>query len=185
MWKNIEGYDGYKVNENGVVLNKKGHMLRQALSNTGRPRVALEVYDENGKLLHRDNMSIHRLVASAFLENPDDLPIVMHKDNDPLHNHVSNLKWGTYKENVDQCINEGRKPECHINPSKEYIVTNGEESITCLGTRGVADLIGFTRKTIRPGIIKSGEYKGYEIIPTNNHAKIPFHFTIREYNQIV
>lgn len=175
MFKDIKGYDGYKVNENGIVINKKGHMMRPALSNKGRPRVALEVYDENGKLLHRDNLSIHRIVASTFIPNPDNLPVVMHIDNDPLHNHVSNLRWGTYKENSQQCIAENRRPENKFAQKNEYIVTNGDESIKCKGKKGVADLIGFTsERSIIPGVIRSGKYKGYEVI--NTHNKIPTAF---------
>ena len=68
-------------------------------------RVALEIYDDDGKLLRRDNKSIYRLSAQAFLPNPDNLPLVMHLDNDTLHNHISNLKWGTPSENMIQAFN--------------------------------------------------------------------------------
>lgn len=170
MWKDIEGYEGYKINENGVVLNKKGHMMRQALSNVGRPRVSLEVYDENGNLLHRDNKSIHRLVAQAFIENPNNLPLVMHKDNDPLHNHVSNLKWGTASENIQQAIEEHRRPK-PILPKNTFLVSNGKETIRCKGAQGVAELVGFSSRSIRSGMtIQKGPYAGYTV--TNTHEKI-------------
>ena len=69
---------------------------------------ALEIYDENGKLIKRNNEFVHRLVAKTFIPNPDNLPIVMHLDNDTLNPCVTNLKWGTQKENVEQCVKEGR-----------------------------------------------------------------------------
>ena len=50
----------------------------------------------------------HRLVAEAFIPNPNKHPLVMHIDNDGLNNNVSNLKWGTYKMNNIQPVIEGR-----------------------------------------------------------------------------
>ena len=43
---------------------------------------------------------IHRLVAQAFLPNPEEKPIVHHKDHNKLNNHYSNLEWATAKENA-------------------------------------------------------------------------------------
>lgn len=109
MFKEIPGYDGnYKINEAGVILNKKEHMMRPIITDNGYLRTALEIYDENGKLIKRNNEFVHRLVAKTFIPNPDNLPIVMHLDNDTLNPCVTNLKWGTQKENVEQCVKEGR-----------------------------------------------------------------------------
>lgn len=51
---------------------------------------------------------LNRLVAILYIPNPHNLPVVMHLDNNPLNNRVSNLKWGTYKENTQQMMREGR-----------------------------------------------------------------------------
>ena len=51
---------------------------------------------------------ISRLVATAYLPNPNHLPIVMHLDNNPANDYYRNLKWGTQEENVKQCLSEGR-----------------------------------------------------------------------------
>ena len=169
MFTDIKGYDGYKINQNGIVINKKGHMMRPALSNSGYLRVPLEVYDENGKLLHRDNKSIHRLVAETFIPNPDpdNLKVVMHKDNDKLHNHYTNLKWGSQSDNIRQAFDEGRKDS----PNRcLYEVYNNTENIKCKGISGVAELTGLSETTVRPGKIKSGKYTGYTI--KNTHQKI-------------
>ena len=146
MFKDVIGYPGYKVNENSIVINKNGHVMRPALSKTGRLRVALEIYDDDGKLLRRDNKSIYRLSAQAFLPNPDNLPLVMHLDNDTLHNHISNLKWGTPSENMIQAFNEGRKvsPNLDVHTKNLYEVSNIDKSevIKCKGREGVSNLIG-------------------------------------------
>ena len=52
--------------------------------------------------------SVHRLVAMTYIPNPENKPCVCHKDNNPLNNRVSNLYWGTQKENIQQCIKDGR-----------------------------------------------------------------------------
>ena len=101
MFKDVIGYPGYKVNENSIVINKNGHVMRPALSKNGRLRVSLEIYDDDGKLLHRDNKSIYRLSAEAFLPNPDNLPCVNHKDETRNNNDVRNLEWCTQKYNCN------------------------------------------------------------------------------------
>ena len=47
------------------------------------------------------NRLIHRMVAQTFLENPKNNPLVNHKDTNILNNHVDNLEWVTYKENMN------------------------------------------------------------------------------------
>ena len=47
------------------------------------------------------NRLIHRMVAQTFLDNPDNKPVVNHKDTNILNNHVDNLDWVTYKENMN------------------------------------------------------------------------------------
>ena len=47
------------------------------------------------------NRLIHRMVALTFLDNPDNKPVVNHKDTNILNNHVDNLDWVTYKENMN------------------------------------------------------------------------------------
>ena len=62
MMKQISGYNGeYKINESGVVINKNGHVMRTAVSNSGYLRTALEIPNTNP--VRRINKSIHRLVS--------------------------------------------------------------------------------------------------------------------------
>lgn len=59
---------------------------------------------EDGTIISK---RVHRLVASAFIPNPENLPIVMHLDNDKSNNRVENLAWGTISENTQAAFNDG------------------------------------------------------------------------------
>ena len=54
-------------------------------------------------------INVHRLVALAYIPNPDSKPAINHIDADPLNNHVSNLEWCTIRENNQHTIRLGRK----------------------------------------------------------------------------
>lgn len=93
QWKPIEGYEGlYDISSHGhirsYVLSDPPTKLAEAEMNTTGYLVIC---------LHKNGIQktyrIHRLVAKAFIDNPDDLPVVNHKDEDKHNNHVSNLEW--------------------------------------------------------------------------------------------
>jgi hypothetical protein len=117
IWKSIQGYEGlYEVSNfgnvrsldrvirskhNGTTL-RKGRILTPFYEEKkGYYQVSLSKNGKNKK--HR----VHRLVASAFLENPLDYTDVNHKDEDKTNNNVDNLEWCTRKYNN----NYGTKPE--------------------------------------------------------------------------
>ena len=76
----------YYISNQGRVKNKHGRILKPEIRN-GYYSVNL---CKNGKPHH---IRIHRLVAEAFIPNPDNLPMVNHKDEDKLNNEASNLEW--------------------------------------------------------------------------------------------
>ena len=96
MWKKIEGYSRYSVNEVGDVRNDRtGRILRWGQDKRwGYYNICL--YDDSGKKRGR---WIHRLVAEAFIPNPDNLPQVNHKDENKANNSVENLEWCTASYN--------------------------------------------------------------------------------------
>lgn len=173
MFKTVKGYETYMINENGIIINKNGHVMHPVDNDDkGYLRYALEVYDNNGKLLHRDNLFAHRLVAENFIPNPNNLPIVMHKDNDSTHMHVSNLKWGTIQENVQQAVDD--RLTRHIHTSRKYVyeVYNNDrtEIYRCNGSKGAAEFLGYK---VFPGLglIKGGNYQGYYVQRTSEKVR--------------
>ena len=94
--KDIKGYEGlYAVTSCGKVwsyYSKK--FLKLFADKDGYLHVNLH---KDGKMKH---YSLHRLVAEAYLPNPENLPQVDHIDNDKTHNYVNNLQWITHRDNV-------------------------------------------------------------------------------------
>ena len=103
---------GYHISNVGKIYSRvKGYWreLTPCINREGYLRIKL-----NGK-----QYSIHRLVAEAYIPNPENKPCVCHKDNNKLNNPVDNLYWGTQKENLEQMIKDGRSLKGRRNPMWE------------------------------------------------------------------
>lgn len=124
IWKDIEGYEGmYQVSNMGRVraLDRakpnsggqiaKGHILPQSDNGHGYRFVSLWKFNKGRRFY------VHRLVASAFIPNPSNLPIINHKDENKSNNRYENLEWCTQKYN----INYGN----HMKRLKESYIANG------------------------------------------------------------
>ena len=92
-WREVEGYPGYMISNLGNARGPRKEYLKLVDGGQGYTKITLS---KNGK--HVDKR-INRLVAQAFIPNPENLPVVMHKDNDRANNRVDNLAWGTHSEN--------------------------------------------------------------------------------------
>lgn len=117
LWKDIRGYEGlYQVSNFGRVRNNKLRILKPSIRNNDG-RYVINLRKDGKTKMHR----VHRLVAEAFIPNPDNLPQINHKDENPGNNFVfvnpdgsvdfekSNLEWcdakynnnyGTHKQRV-------------------------------------------------------------------------------------
>ena len=114
IWKDISGYEGYyQVSNLGRVKslnrltshghNRKGKLLSKIRHNDGYLHVDL---CKNGSV---NRISIHRLVAKAFIPNPDNLPEVNHIDEIKHHNMYLNLEWMTSRQNTNYSKNKKAK----------------------------------------------------------------------------
>ena len=93
QWKKLTGYDRpYMVSTDGRVSNGK-RLLSTGIRSSGYYSVALR---RNGMY---KNMLVHRLVALAYIPNPNGYPCVNHRDEDRYNNSVDNLEWCTYEYN--------------------------------------------------------------------------------------
>lgn len=114
-WKEIKGYKGYYVSNYGRVANgnffpyscneKRGLLKIHINRKTGRATVCLQ---KDGKQYKR---LVSRLVAEAFIPNPENKSYVHHIDGNPQNNRAKNLRWVTYEEHLalHRCMREARK----------------------------------------------------------------------------
>jgi len=106
IWRDIEGYNGnYEISNIGRIItkcHKKKRILGTYISEQGYEMVRLTRNNKTKGFL------LHRLVAQHFISNPNNLPIVHHKDNIKSNNRVENLTWVTDKENRDFAWSDGR-----------------------------------------------------------------------------
>lgn len=95
MWKDISNYESiYQVSSHGNIRRvKTNRILKWSVDK--RKICSVHLFkDGNGKTFH-----VHRLVATAFVENSLGLPDINHKDRNRLNNHKENLEWVTKKQN--------------------------------------------------------------------------------------
>ncbi len=97
IWKPISGYENlYNISNLGNVFSiKSNRNIKPTKNYKGYLMVGL---CKNKK---RKNCLVHRLVAGAFIDNPNNLPEINHKDENPSNNVVFNLEWCTHKYNMN------------------------------------------------------------------------------------
>ena len=95
-WKDVQGYETlYMVSTGGRIKSLiTGKMLKPKKDKLGYCRVVLYKNKKSKRYL------VHRLVAQAFIDNPNVFPIINHKDENPGNNNVENLEWCTYSYNT-------------------------------------------------------------------------------------
>lgn len=108
-WRNVVGWNNYLVSSYGRIVSKfyeyehdgktyhKKASILKPTHNGGKPGY-LTVMLSAGKYV-RKRISLHKIVATAFIPNPDNLPVINHKDENTLNNRVDNLEWCTQAYN--------------------------------------------------------------------------------------
>lgn len=112
-WKSIKGYEGlYMVSNLGRVkslcgFNGHEYVKREKILNPYKQKAGKNYYRSVVKLSKdgsRKDFKVHRLVADAFIPNPELKSNINHIDGNPLNNRVDNLEWCTQKENIIHAI---------------------------------------------------------------------------------
>lgn len=161
LWKDIDGYEGiYQVSnlgrvksldrtllgKNSIEYKVKGKIRKISCIGKGYQKIQLSK-EGNSK-----NFLIHRLVAQAFIPNPENLPIVNHIDGNKTNNHIGNLEWVSSSKNINHAISIGLRKTNNIGP---HIKKEGNSGVTVkekvedilsvfpnMKTKDIAELVG-------------------------------------------
>lgn len=178
VWKDIVGYEGYYQVSNLGEVKSVDRYVATVGNPSGRRLVKGRILNQSKRTikheqgycfvsLSKDNIAttyaVHRLVAQAFIPNPDNLPFINHKDEDKQNNNVDNLEWCTvaYNNSYGTARERGGKKKsipvvkfgldgCLIKrykslaaAAKEEYVTKGNLANVCVNRNGKKTLNGF------------------------------------------
>ena len=181
-WRAVIGFEGlYEVSNYGrvrslgmdakgaygSVRHLKGKILKASCGKSGYPRVCL---------VGRHWANVHRLVADAFIPNPENKPEVNHIDGNKANNRVDNLEWCTGSENMRHAYRAGLSNQSKIKTAQidndGKIIKVYESSLAASRETGITQ--GNISKCARGLVKRAGGYKWayvYDFMEVNYHAE--------------
>jgi len=154
--RKIDGFEDYLIDENGRVWSSKRSIFLKHSSNKGYQFVQLY---KNGK---GENILVHRLVALAFIPNPENKKTVNHKNGNKADNRLQNLEWNTQAENAQHSWKMGLQiysEAAHKANRREVICieTNKVFSSAAAASRS----LGFTDRAVSMAIHQNCKAGGF------------------------
>jgi len=151
--KEIEGFPDYFVTDTGEIYSKKtGKLVKRKIQTAYHGYKMVEIRTVESKAYFK---SVHRLVALAFVDNPEGKPQVNHIDGDKSNNNASNLEWCTEAENTAHAIetglrNHGRGESNNWSTTTESQIRHACELLQAgdLSRKEIADITGVCGDTL-------------------------------------
>ena len=162
----FRNYSNYEIYTDGKIWSYKyKKFLKPATTKNGYQIVQLSDNEGKAKMYY-----VHRLVAQAFIENPNNLPCVNHKDENKQNNSVENLEWCTHKYNWNYgtCIERCAKARINGKRSKSVGAFKDGKLVITFPSTNEAQRQGFNQSNVsaccRNCYNREGNniYKGYE-----------------------
>lgn len=152
MWVKINGFENYSINESGEVRNDETGKIKKTYTNKANGYKYVDLW-QGGKGAKRP---IHRLIATAFIPNPDNKPTIDHKDGDRQNNALENLRWATYSEQNSRFNTNGVRSQkikaTHYQESRESVaavIESGLKLMMCyISTKSQMQLLSSAYQSV-------------------------------------
>lgn len=150
-WRAIKGWEDYYEVSNMGRVRSVGRVVKRGNDAYSVKSRIIKIGMKNTICLCKDGKPeyhlIHRLVAEAFIPNPENLPIINHKDENPLNNRADNLEWCTYSYNNSYNDLRIRAAEKFRKPVLQYS-KDGKFIREWSHAREAADTLGLSKRAI-------------------------------------
>lgn len=159
MWKQIEDYD-YEINPEGIVRRISSKRIKKSFK---RPDgyIGIQLYKSKTEI---KNFQLHRLIAIAFIDKPENKDVINHKDSNRGNNSLDNLEWVTKEENdkhayeFGNASNKGSKNGFSILTEKQVLEIRKKRTENKLTYQKLAEMYSVSYGCIA-GIIQRANWK--------------------------
>lgn len=176
----IPDFTGYYISRSGTVISvrqNQARIMKISLNYNGYFRVQLSIGN------HRKKMYIHRLVAHAFIPNPNNYPMINHMNEIKTDNYVNNLEWCTAKHNVNY---GGRAIRFSAKVSKPVFKMKGNTILSLYSSATETKRDGYISSLVSACAIgKRKHHKGYQWIFVSDFFGVPVGIEIQDNKSFV